>query len=327
MPAGIFRSEGDHCRRANGPFHGKETLDQSPTDTRIEARVAKAAAALTRTRQKRQRAPAGAQADKAVDQDNESDTIRRIVAMLQSDRAHLALQPIVSATGTGRGFCECLIRLEDTDGVVQPVGETVVLAERLGLSRTLDRLSLALTMNLLEQASELCLSVNVSALTCSDPEWLTALDGWLAEKPQLARRLIIEITETAMMPPLAQSQAFVAALNARGCKVALDDFGAGYSSFDSLVNLGVDIVKLDGSFAQDILNEPSDREFVAAMVDLAHELEIETVAEWVSDAAAFKLLVDAKLDFLQGYHIGRPQSLEQVLTERVITAAPDWKYQ
>ncbi len=247
--------------------------------------------------------------------------------MLQSDRARLALQPIVSATDTGRGFCECLIRLEDSEGVVQPVGETVVLAERLGLSRTLDRLSLELTMNLLPQADDLCLSVNVSALTCSDPEWLAALDGWLAETPQLAGRLIIEITETAMMPPMAQAQAFVAALNARGCKVALDDFGAGHSSFDSLVNLGVDIVKIDGSFARDILTEPADQEFVAAMVDLAHALKIETVAEWVGDATAAKLLVDTKLDFLQGYHIARPQSLEHVLAQRLITAAPDWKYQ
>ena len=296
------------------PLHRNETLHQSPTDTQTVALVATATAALDRIRQLRSGVPAGGETGKASDDGDKSETIRRIVDMLQSDRAHMALQPIVSATGSGAGFCECLIRLEDHDGIVQPVGETVVLAERLGLSRTLDRRSLDLTMELLNRSDTLCLSVNVSALTCSDPEWLAALDGWLSKHPHLATRLIVEITETAMMPPLDQSKAFVAALKSRQCRVALDDFGAGYSSFDSLVNIGVDIVKIDGAFVRQALTEPNDQEFLAAMTDLARHLGIETVAEWVGDNETAALLSEMGVDYLQGYYIGRPQAPEQVLS-------------
>ena len=305
------------------PVHRNEALHKSPANTHTDALVAKATAALNRIRQTRRQTPVRAEADKISSRNDESSTIRRIVDMLQSDRAYMALQPVVRTTGSGNGFCECLIRLEDSDGIVQPVGETVVLAERLGLSRTLDRLSLDLTMALLERFGELSLSVNVSALTCSDAEWLAALDGWLSEKPHLATRLIIEITETAMMPELDQSRAFVAALKARECRVALDDFGAGHSSFESLVNIGVDIVKIDGGFVRNVLNEPADQEFIAAMVDLARHLEIELVVEWVGDSETADLMVDLGADYLQGYYIGRPQNPDQILTAQSVLNEPD----
>ena len=308
--------------QGDSPLYRKETLHQSPTDTRLKTLVATAAAALDRIRAMRQNAPECASADDFSKQSDESETIRRIVDMLKSDRAHMALQPVVKGKVDGRGFCECLIRLEDSDGIVQPVGETVVLAERLGLSRTLDRLSLDLTMELLGRTDSLCLSVNVSALTCSDAEWLIALDSWLSEKPQLATRLIVEITETAMMPPLDRSKAFVAALKARKCRVALDDFGAGHSSFESLINLGVDIVKIDGAFVRDLLANPADRDFMAAMVELARHLEIETVAEWVGDKETADLLIEIGADYLQGYYIGRPQSPDRILASRSAAGNP-----
>ena len=90
--------------------------------------------------------------------------------------------------------------------------------------------------------------------------------------------------------------------------------GPATATFESLVNIGVDIVKIDGGFVRNVLNEPADQEFIAAMVDLARHLGIELVVEWVGDSETADLMVDLGADYLQGYYIGRPQNPDQILT-------------
>src|SRR5262249_59496469 len=97
---------------------------------------------------------------------------------------------------------------------------------------------------------------------------------------------------------------FVSRLKNHGCRIAIDDFGAGYTSFRNLRKLGVDMIKIDGAFVQNVTRSADDRAFVQTMIDLAHRLNLETVAEWVQDDAAAALLREWGCDFIQGRYIG-----------------------
>ena len=119
-----------------------------------------------------------------------------------------------------------------------------------------------------------------------------------------AERLIIEITETAAIQDVDDARGFVARVKDLGCRIAIDDFGAGHTSFRNLRKLGVDIVKIDGAFVQNIVTSEDDRAFVQTLIDLAHRLGLKTVAEWVQDEAAAELLAGWGCDYLQGALVG-----------------------
>jgi EAL domain-containing protein (putative c-di-GMP-specific phosphodiesterase class I) len=116
--------------------------------------------------------------------------------------------------------------------------------------------------------------------------------------------LVIEITETAAIQDLDDTRGFVTRVKKLGCRIAIDDFGAGHTSFRNLRRLGVDIVKIDGAFVRNIVKSEDDRAFVQTMIDLAHRLGLKTVAEWVQDEEAAALLAGWGCDYLQGALIG-----------------------
>ena len=228
-----------------------------------------------------------------------------VVSALEAGRMRLALQPIVSTATWRPALHECLLRMELTDGTTIGAGEFIGAAEKLGLSRLIDRRALELAVGLLEAQPELHLSLNVSGLTCSDNDWLRVLKR-LTGGSQLAERLTIEITETAAIQDLDQSVAFVDTLKEFGCRVAVDDFGAGYTSFKILKHLAVDMVKIDGAFVHNLVRDTSDQVFIKVMADLARNLGMVSVAEWVGDDTTARLLADAGIDYLQGFHFGEP---------------------
>ena len=117
-------------------------------------------------------------------------------------------------------------------------------------------------------------------------------------------RLIVEITESAAIQDIDETRGFVARVKDLGCRIAIDDFGAGYTSFRNLRKLGVDIVKIDGAFVHDMMRSDDDRAFVRTLIDLAKRLKLKTVAEWVQDEAAARTLKDWGCDYLQGAIIG-----------------------
>jgi EAL domain-containing protein (putative c-di-GMP-specific phosphodiesterase class I) len=123
---------------------------------------------------------------------------------------------------------------------------------------------------------------------------------------QITERLTIEITETTAIDDMDQSIAFVDTLKEMGCRVAIDDFGAGYTSFKNLKHLAVDMVKIDGAFVKNLTADKTDAIFINTMVQLAQSFGMETVAEWVGDEATAQLLADSGIDYLQGYHFGMP---------------------
>jgi EAL domain-containing protein (putative c-di-GMP-specific phosphodiesterase class I) len=154
---------------------------------------------------------------------------------------------------------------------------------------------------------EIKLALNVSAATSTDPQWLQGLEAFTGQETGITQRLTVEITETAAISDLKETAKFVAALKALGCRVALDDFGAGYTSFRSLRLLGVDMVKIDGSFIQSLGTQAEDELFVRTLIELAKSFGITTVGEWVGDERTAELLEKAGVAYMQGYFFGAPE--------------------
>ncbi|MCB1510006.1 MAG: GGDEF and EAL domain-containing protein [Hyphomicrobiaceae bacterium] len=236
-----------------------------------------------------------------------------VISALDDNRMRLVLQPIVDSKTGEPKFYEALMRMAQPDGSVISAGEFVHVAEQLGLSRLIDRRTLELAVALLKQDTGLKLSLNVSGLTCGDQAWLAALQHLTGRDRQITSRLIVEITETAAIHDLNQSIAFVDTLKEIGCQVAIDDFGAGYTSFKNLKHLAVDMVKIDGGFVRNLPTDPSDRVFLETMVTLANSFGMETVAEWVGCEETAKIASDVGVTYLQGFHYGRPLAVEAVV--------------
>ncbi len=227
-----------------------------------------------------------------------------IVAALNERRIFLAYETVASATDRRPAFYECLMRIRRTDGSLVAANDIVPVAERLGLVRLLDFRVLELVVDEMIAAPTLQTSFNVSPASTTDPDWWAGLGSLLRSHAGVAERLIVEITESAAIHDIDETRGFVARVKDLGCRIAIDDFGAGYTSFRNLRKLGVDIVKIDGAFVQHIMRSDDDRAFVRTLIDLAKRLKLETVAEWVQDEAAAKTLQAWGCDYLQGALIG-----------------------
>lgn len=225
---------------------------------------------------------------------------------LAEGRLGFAFQPVVGACDGAARFYECLVRMHDRNGELIPAGKFVPVIEQLGLISALDRRVLDLAVEELEADPGIELAINISGLTASDRSWLRALVSKLKGRKPMARRLIVEITETAALRDIEESARFVRAVRDLGCRVALDDFGAGYMAFRHLKALTVDIVKIDGSFVRNIASEPQNRLFVGNLLSLADSLGLATVAECVETEEEAKLLAAEGAELLQGYYFGKP---------------------
>jgi EAL domain-containing protein (putative c-di-GMP-specific phosphodiesterase class I) len=144
-------------------------------------------------------------------------------------------------------------------------------------------------------------SVNVSPDSISDPDWWSTFSARLRARPGVAQRMVLEITETAAIHNIDDTAGFVTRAKDLGCRIAIDDFGAGYTSFRNLRRLGVDMIKIDGAFVQNLTRSEDDRVFVQTMIGLG----LETVAEWVQDEETAAMLAGWGCDYLQGDLIGR----------------------
>jgi EAL domain-containing protein (putative c-di-GMP-specific phosphodiesterase class I) len=176
----------------------------------------------------------------------------------------------------------------------------VPIAERLGLIRLLDHRVLELLVGEMAVVPHLHASVNVAPASTTDPDWWSTLGALLRANAGVAERLTVEITESAAIHDIDDTRGFVSRVKDLGCKIAIDDFGSGYTSFRNLRKLGVDILKIDGAFVQNLMRTGDDRAFVQALVDLAKRLGLKTVAEWVQDEASAQLLAEWGCDYLQG---------------------------
>jgi len=229
-----------------------------------------------------------------------------VVLALKENRLRLAFQPIVAARSRKVSHYECLLRMIRPDGSVATAGHFVPAAEQMGIVHLVDRFALESAIARLKAHKTITLAVNVSGTASSDPAWLQDFVDYVRAAREVAPRLIVELTETAALHHFEENAQFVSQLREVGVRVAIDDFGAGYTSFRNLQLLHVDTVKIDGSYVKDLSQSPENQVFVRTLVGLAKSFDIKTVAEWVGSDEDAALLQNFGVDYFQGFFFGEP---------------------
>ncbi|MDB6176771.1 EAL domain-containing protein [Paracoccus sp. Z330] len=257
--------------------------------------------------------PKGSPLDFAMDQQSRI-TMPAVRAAVERGNGVLAFQPIVQAQRTHQAaFYEGLIRIIDDSGRIVPLKDFMPAAETTELGRQIDCLSLSLGLRALAEDRSLRLSINMSARSIGYPDWSKTLRQGLSEDPCIGERLILEITESSAMGLPDQVRSFMREIQGYGIALALDDFGAGYTSFRYLRDFCFDMIKIDGQFIREIAEHPDNQVLTRALMSIAHHFDMFTVAESVETADDASFLIDNGIDCLQGYYFGAP------------TIAPPWK--
>ena len=212
---------------------------------------------------------------------------------------------------------EVLARLEARNGKLIPPGDFMPVAERFGIAARLDRWIIRTALMRHAEAMRsgaIALDFNLSAQTLSDPQLWDFVDTAIAETGAAYSRIGFEITETAAVTNFDAAEQFVRKARERRCRVSLDDFGAGMSSFEYLRRFPVDAIKINGSFIEHIATSPFDREIVSAISGIARCMGSAVVAEKIEERAALEILMDMGVAYGQGYFLHRPEPLETIVT-------------
>lgn len=237
-----------------------------------------------------------------------------IYSALAQDRFVLHGQPIVKLATMKATSVELLIRMRTVrggEGLIAP-GAFLPAAERFDLISVIDEWVVDRAIELAAAGHRV--TVNVSAKTISDPRQVDQIEQAVLAKPASRRNLVFEITETAVADNLDAARTFVMRLRELGCAIALDDFGVGHGTFTYLRRLPVDYLKIDMQFVRDLLGDKEDRQVVRAIVGVAREFKIETIAEGVEDQPTLEALREMGVDYAQGYLTGRPAPLPRCWT-------------
>ena len=157
------------------------------------------------------------------------------------------------------------------------------------------------------------ISINLSGQSLSSPELLYQIVNWLDDFDIDAGKICFEVTESAAIDNLQSAMKYFSTLKGLGCRFALDDFGTGLSSFSYLKNLPVDFLKIDGQFVKNLNYDNIDKAMVKSINDIGHLMGLQTIAEYVESDAIKKALEEMKIDYLQGYSIGKPEPLSNFL--------------
>jgi diguanylate cyclase (GGDEF)-like protein len=232
-----------------------------------------------------------------------------LVRGLKEQRLQLAFQPVIDVQTRMPVFHEALLRLADHTGDIMPAEQIVAVAERLGLVRLIDRAVMEMAMAALIAHPDVRISINISGTTATDPRWYPQITAILGAHAEVAARLIVEITETVALGDLAHTTRFVRQLRDMGVSVAIDDFGAGYTSFRNLRAIPVDMLKIDGSFCRNLQADADNRHFLQALIGLSKAFGLKTVAEWVETEADAALLAEWGIDMMQGRLFGGAETL------------------
>ena len=231
---------------------------------------------------------------------------RRIWGALEQDRFVLYAQPIVELRSGKIDKYELLLRLREQHAEPIAAADFIDKAERFGLMPDIDRWVIGEAIRLLSRHDRQSFAINLSSRAFSDDQIIPLIRSGLAKASVDPSRLIIEVTESAAIENAHTAQEFVQTLTEIGCRFALDDFGAGYSSFYQLKLLNVNYLKIDGSLVRNIVHDQTDRHLVKAIIELARALRKEVIVEFVTDAETLELVRELGADYAQGYHIGRP---------------------
>lgn len=253
----------------------------------------------------------------------EMQMVSRINDALEEDRFQLFVQPIVplasadGVTETGRNSYEVLLRMRKPSGRILPPGAFLPAAERYSLGPKLDAWVVSRALQWLSRNREAfdrigTLSINLSGASLDRHGVLERVIQEFQRTEVPPERICFEVTETAAVANLSSAIRFINALKGLGCQFALDDFGSGLSSFAYLKSLPVDVLKIDGVFVKDMLDDPIDRAMVKSINEMAHVMGKKTVAEFVENDALIEVLIALGVDYAQGYAIGHPIPIDNL---------------
>jgi diguanylate cyclase (GGDEF)-like protein/PAS domain S-box-containing protein len=217
------------------------------------------------------------------------------------------------------GTVEVLSRVVGRDGILHMPSEFIPAAERFGVASKLDRWIIRTALTRYSRAmssGDLTLAFNLSAQTISDPQLWPFVDSVIADVGAPPSNIVFEITETAAVTSFEAAELFVHCARERRCKVSLDDFGAGLSSFEYLRRFPVDTIKINGSFVEHMASSKFDREIVGAIAGIARSLGYKVVAEKIEKPETLRLLVKMGVQYGQGFLLHKPEPLEQLVASR-----------
>lgn len=215
----------------------------------------------------------------------------------------LAYQPIFCTKRKKVVSYECLMRLKTEDGDFLSAGPFIKIAERFGFINAVDTFVLEKVVKILSENKNVYFAINVSNLTSLNSAWQKKAKKLITS--DIGKRLTIEITETGEMRDLQIMEEFADFIRSLGCKVSVDDFGIGNTSFAAVKIIRPDIIKIDGSFIRDIDTNPESRYFVSAIVKLAKDIGAKTVAEYVENPEIANVINILDVDFIQGNYISQ----------------------
>ena len=214
---------------------------------------------------------------------------------------------------------ELLIRSVGLDGKIELPKTFIPAAERYGMMATIDRWVINSAFNryveLFDQSENIKIAINLSGNSLADSSLLQYVRQNIIDSGIPAHCVCFEITETAAISNLEQATKFINELKELGCQFALDDFGSGVSSFTYLKNLPVDYLKIDGSFVQDMINDPINEAMVAAINEVGHVMGIKTIAERAENREIIEQLTRLGVDYAQGYAISTPMPIDVVASK------------
>ncbi|MGC1430345.1 MAG: EAL domain-containing protein [Albidovulum sp.] len=242
------------------------------------------------------------------------ETMSMVRQALERRDVLLAFQPVVqSGNPSAPAFYEGLIRLLDETGRIIPAKDFIETIETNELGRIVDCLALEMGLKALCHDPTLRLSINMSARSIAYPRWNQVLHRGLKASHTVAERLILEITESSAMVVPDIVTVFMRDLQVQGISFALDDFGAGYTSFRYLKEFYFDIIKIDGQFIRGVADNADNQVLTQALLSIARQFDMFAVAESVENARDVAWLTGIGMDCMQGYYFGAP------------TVTPPWK--
>jgi EAL domain-containing protein (putative c-di-GMP-specific phosphodiesterase class I) len=241
----------------------------------------------------------------------QTNIISLIHHAILGNRFFLAFQPIVETKSGQLHHYECLARILDESGQILPAAQFIANCEKTGLIQLIDQKVQQLAIEELMNDRQLRLAINVSAVTASDAVWLNTLKAQMTARPDLQKRLMIELTETSVFQDVDESIHFITQLRDLGCQVSIDDFGAGYMSLMHLKSNLIQSVKIDAQFVKNLQPGSNNINFIRAIIALTHPQGIKCVAEGVEDASTATILTQENVDYLQGYFIGKPSPFRE----------------
>lgn len=253
------------------------------------------------------------------EQTEELRLVERFGANVVPEGLFLAMQPIMALRAPHESLdFEALLRMREADGSITAAGRIIAAAESNGRVSVIDRWVLEhllkwLAAHQTDLPKTRFVCVNFSGGSLNDERFVQDAFAMLAGSGRLAQRLCIEITESVALHDLANTRRFIDNVRSYGAKIALDDFGAGYTSFSYLKELPADAVKIAGAFVQGVTTHPANLAIVEAITELARNLGMKSIAEWVEDSETVEVLARVGVDYVQGYAIGRPQPASRIL--------------